>query len=204
MRKHFLIASFSASLAPAPHLASLDPRRTAPFLFDTNKPHKIIILMSALLKTKEKQSSIRYKFALGSIGNLASALRFWVGVLQHRSIQIKCAQARLPMLPNPPRPRFSHRPRFMYSAGPMLDLGYVREHLDVIEKMARDRGLALDLAPFRQLDTDRRVAITSAERLKAERNKASEEIARMKKCGEDASSLLALMKQVSDQIKRDD
>jgi len=86
----------------------------------------------------------------------------------------------------------------------MLDLGYVREHLDVIEKMARDRGLALDLAPFRQLDTDRRVVITSAERLKAERNKASEEIARMKKSGEDASSLLALMKQVSDQIKRDD
>ncbi|MGD0425083.1 MAG: serine--tRNA ligase [Candidatus Acidiferrales bacterium] len=86
----------------------------------------------------------------------------------------------------------------------MLDLGYVREHLDVIERMARDRGATLDLAPFRALDTDRRMVITSAERLKAERNKASEEIARMKKCGEDASALLALMKQVSDKIKRDD
>jgi len=92
----------------------------------------------------------------------------------------------------------------MYSAGPMLDLGYVREHLDVIEKMARDRGATLDLAPFRSIDTDRRMVITSAERLKAERNKASEEIARMKKCGEDCTALLALMKQVSDQIKRDD
>ena len=101
-------------------------------------------------------------------------------------------------------PRFSLPPRFMYSAGPMLDLGYVREHLDVIEKMARDRGLALDLAPFRALDTDRRMVITSAERLKAERNKASEEIARMKKSGEDATSLLASMKQVSDEIKHDD
>ena len=86
----------------------------------------------------------------------------------------------------------------------MLDLGYVREHLDVIEKMARERGATLDLAPFRALDTDRRMVITSAERLKAERNKASEEIARMKKRGEDATALLALMKQVSDQIKRDD
>ncbi len=86
----------------------------------------------------------------------------------------------------------------------MLDLGYVREHLDVIEKMARERGATLDLAPFRQLDTNRRMVITSAERLKAERNKASEEIARMKKCGEDCTALLALMKQVSDQIKRDD
>jgi len=30
----------------------------------------------------------------------------------------------------------------------MLDLGYVREHLDVIEKMARERGVTLDLRRF--------------------------------------------------------
>ena len=46
----------------------------------------------------------------------------------------------------------------------MLDLGYVREHLDAIEKMARDRGVALDLAPFREIDTERRQMITSTER----------------------------------------
>ena len=86
----------------------------------------------------------------------------------------------------------------------MLDLGYVREHLDAIEKMARDRGITLDLAPFREIDTERRQLITSAERLKAERNRASEEIARMKRAGEDASSILALMKEVSDRLKRDD
>src|SRR5580658_1601382 len=34
------------------------------FLFDTNKAHKIIILVRALLKTKEKRFSIQYKFAL--------------------------------------------------------------------------------------------------------------------------------------------
>src|SRR3984885_11094339 len=52
----------------------------------------------------------------------------------------------------------SHSPlatAFRYSAEPMLDLGYVREHLDVIEKMARDRGVALDLAAFRELDAER-------------------------------------------------
>src|SRR5580693_7105046 len=92
----------------------------------------------------------------------------------------------------------------MYSASPMLDLGYVRDHLDVIEKMGRDRGIALDLEPFRALDRERRALITSAERLKAERNRASEEIARKKKAGEDASEILALMKEVSDRIKRDD
>jgi seryl-tRNA synthetase len=92
----------------------------------------------------------------------------------------------------------------MYSCPLMLDLGYVREHLDVIEKMARDRGVALDLAPFRKLDTERRQLITSTERLKGERNKASDEIARLKKSGQDASAILARMKEVSEKIKRDD
>jgi seryl-tRNA synthetase len=86
----------------------------------------------------------------------------------------------------------------------MLDLGYVREHLNAIEKMARDRGIALDLAPFREIDTERRRLITSAEGLKAERNKASDEIAKLKKAGQDASAILARMKEVSEEIKRDD
>jgi seryl-tRNA synthetase len=86
----------------------------------------------------------------------------------------------------------------------MLDLGYVREHLDAIEKMARDRGIALDLAPFRELDTDRRKIITSTERRKADRNKASDEIVRLKKSGGDASAILAQMKILSEELKRDD
>src|SRR5271154_7027519 len=92
----------------------------------------------------------------------------------------------------------------MYSAGPMLDLGYVRDHLDAIEKMAQDRGGKLDLAPFREIDTERRQLIFSTEKLKAERNKASDEIPRMKKAGEDATALLAHMKVVSDTIKSND
>jgi hypothetical protein len=40
------------------------------FLFDTNNANKIIILVRALLKTKEKQFSIRYKFASRHIANL--------------------------------------------------------------------------------------------------------------------------------------
>lgn len=86
----------------------------------------------------------------------------------------------------------------------MLDLGYVREHLDAIEKMAGDRGITIDLAAFREIDTERRALITSNERLKAERNKASEEIARLKKSGQDAVEILARMKEVSEEIKRGD
>jgi seryl-tRNA synthetase len=86
----------------------------------------------------------------------------------------------------------------------MLDLGYVRDHRDAIEKMGRDRGITLDLAPFFAVDNERRQLITSAERLKAERNKASHQIARLKSSGEDASMILTRMKDVAEQIKGHD
>ncbi len=86
----------------------------------------------------------------------------------------------------------------------MLDLGFVREHLDVVEQMARNRGITLDLDEFRAIDAERRQLITAAERLKAGRNKASDEIAKRKRAGEDASALVAEMKRVSDEIKKDD
>ncbi|HTS12085.1 MAG TPA: serine--tRNA ligase [Candidatus Limnocylindrales bacterium] len=86
----------------------------------------------------------------------------------------------------------------------MLDLGYVREHLDAIEKMARDRGATVDLAAFREIDGERRKLIASTEALKAERNKASDEIARLKKAGGDASAILGRMKAVSEEVKQND
>jgi len=67
--------------------------------------------------------------------------------------------------------------------------------------MAAHRGVVIDFGSFRAIDQERRERITAAERLKAQRNKASEEIPRGKKAGEDVSSLLAEMKQVSEEIK---
>jgi seryl-tRNA synthetase len=86
----------------------------------------------------------------------------------------------------------------------MHELGYFREHLEEFKRMAENRGITIDFDGFRALDQERRERITAAERLKAERNKASEEIARRKKAGEDASALLAEMKRVSDEIKQAD
>jgi seryl-tRNA synthetase len=83
----------------------------------------------------------------------------------------------------------------------MHDLGYFREHLEEFEQMAANRGVAIDFDSFRAIDQERRERITAAERLKAQRNKASEEIPRRKKAGEDVSALLAEMKQVSEEIK---
>src|SRR2546422_7829622 len=86
----------------------------------------------------------------------------------------------------------------------MHDLNFFRDHLELFEQMARHRGITLDLEGFRALDRERRELITAAERLKAERNKASEEIARRKKSGQDAAGLIAEMKRVSEEIKQYD
>ncbi|MGB9070081.1 MAG: serine--tRNA ligase [Candidatus Acidiferrales bacterium] len=94
----------------------------------------------------------------------------------------------------------------------MHDLGFVREHMDLIEKMARDRGITLDLEPFKELDADRRKIITSTERMKAERNKANESIAQLKRPSPGAPegqddmlpAMFAKLKEASDEIKRND
>src|SRR6202795_5151157 len=65
---------------------------------------------------------------------------------------------------------------FRYSRLLMFDLGYVREHLDVIEQMTRDRGITLDLAPFRDIDKKRRDLIQIVEGFKSKRNKTSHAI----------------------------
>ncbi|HKD15693.1 MAG TPA: serine--tRNA ligase [Candidatus Angelobacter sp.] len=72
----------------------------------------------------------------------------------------------------------------------MLDLNYVRENLPRIEEMLGHRGLdpAQVLGDFRNIDERRRNLITRAETLKAQRNRASEEIARLKKSGQDATA----------------
>ncbi len=72
----------------------------------------------------------------------------------------------------------------------MLDLAYVRENLPQVEEMLRRRGMdpAQVLSSFRQVDEKRRTLITQSETLKAQRNRASEEIAKLKKAGQDATT----------------
>jgi seryl-tRNA synthetase len=83
----------------------------------------------------------------------------------------------------------------------MHDLNYFRDHLDIFAEMAKKRSMTLDLDSFRVLDKERRELITINERCKAQRNKASEEIARLKKNKQSADALISEMKQASDQIK---
>jgi seryl-tRNA synthetase len=86
----------------------------------------------------------------------------------------------------------------------MHDLNYFRDHLDVFQDMAKKRGITLDMDAFRALDKERRELITANEQRKARRNKASEEIARLKKEKQNAEALIAEMKQLSELIKESD
>jgi seryl-tRNA synthetase len=85
----------------------------------------------------------------------------------------------------------------------MLDLNFVRDNLPLVEEKLRQRGMkpAEVLKNFAQVDAQRRQAITSAETMQAQRNRASEEIAKLKKSGQDASLLIAETKALREQVE---
>ena len=75
----------------------------------------------------------------------------------------------------------------------MLDLGFVRDHLPLVEEKLRQRGMnpAAVLKDFHAIDVERRAAITEAETLKAQRNKAGRKKSpRLKKDKQDATALI--------------
>src|SRR5205809_761478 len=85
----------------------------------------------------------------------------------------------------------------------MLELSFVRDHLAKVEQMLRSRGMNPDvvLKDFREVDGQRLQAISAAETLKAHRNRLSQEIAGMKKSGQDAAQLMADTKDMRVQIQ---
>src|SRR5271170_4929615 len=85
----------------------------------------------------------------------------------------------------------------------MLDLNFVRDNLALVEEKLRQRGMnpAEVLKDFRTFDAERRQAITASETLQAQRNRASEEIAKLKKSGQDASAQIKETKELREQIQ---
>jgi seryl-tRNA synthetase len=85
----------------------------------------------------------------------------------------------------------------------MLDLNFVRENLALVEEKLRQRGMNPGelLKDFRAIDSERRQSITAVETLKARRNQASEEVAKLKKGGQDTSVLIQETKDVREKIQ---
>ena len=83
----------------------------------------------------------------------------------------------------------------------MLDLKFMRENKEQVEKWLKQRGSDLTLDEFTKLDEERREILGEVEALKNKRNNESAEIARLKKVKEDASELIKAMGEVSAKIK---
>jgi seryl-tRNA synthetase len=83
----------------------------------------------------------------------------------------------------------------------MLDVKFVRENIELVRQMLKNRWSDLNLTPLLELDETRRRVLVEVEEKKHRRNVASEEISKLKKEGKDASSLVGEMKELSQEIK---
>jgi seryl-tRNA synthetase len=84
----------------------------------------------------------------------------------------------------------------------MLDIGFVRNNLSLVEEKLRARGAdptAL-LGDFHSLDARRRAAITQAEQFKARRNELSQQVGALKKAGQDATAVMEETRALKDQL----
>jgi seryl-tRNA synthetase len=82
----------------------------------------------------------------------------------------------------------------------MLDIKYIRENPDRVKKACADKNDKADIDLLLGLDAKRRTLTTEAEALRARQNQASEEIARLKKSGGDASGAIDEMKTVARKV----
>jgi len=84
----------------------------------------------------------------------------------------------------------------------MIDLKVIRETPDVLKQcLAARRNASVDVASILAADETRRKLQHEMDQLRAEQNKASQEIGKLKKAEQDASALLAAMQGVADRIK---
>jgi len=85
----------------------------------------------------------------------------------------------------------------------MLDIRYIRENLDEAERRLATRGGTACLDGFRELDEERRRLLYGNETLKAERNRVSDEIGKVKDKSQVQDQILQ-MRAVSQKIKEQD
>ncbi len=86
----------------------------------------------------------------------------------------------------------------------MLDINLIRQNPELVRERLAKKGFEADFTEFIAIDGERRKLIQETELLKAEKNKASAEIPRLKKEGLDTTEIMARMKQGSDQTRQID
>jgi seryl-tRNA synthetase len=83
----------------------------------------------------------------------------------------------------------------------MLDLKFAISNLDVIKNMLAERGQKADLSALEVLNDKRKGLQQEFDALRAEQNKVSAEVARLKKEKKDASEVIASMQKAAARVK---
>ncbi|MBP8626901.1 MAG: serine--tRNA ligase [Syntrophorhabdales bacterium] len=82
----------------------------------------------------------------------------------------------------------------------MLDVKIIRERTGLLYEALKKRGVSFDVETLLKLDEKRRELIRETERLKNEKNILSDNIARLKKTGEDTKTLIEHLKDTGKRI----
>ncbi|HET6329727.1 MAG TPA: serine--tRNA ligase [Holophagaceae bacterium] len=83
----------------------------------------------------------------------------------------------------------------------MLDPQRLRTDLDAVVARLSERGFAFDRETYGRLESERRHVIQEAEALKAERNRVSDEVAKLKREKQDATHLIDQQRAVGEKLK---
>ncbi len=84
----------------------------------------------------------------------------------------------------------------------MLEIKYIRQNIQEIKTSLIHRGDSTDLETFQKSDEKRRSILLETEELRHRKNMVSDQIAQMKKKGEDAGGFVVEMREVSNKIKQ--
>ena len=84
----------------------------------------------------------------------------------------------------------------------MLEIKLVRENLELVKTAMQNRGTAFDWEAFQVQDTRRKTILFELEELRRQRNSVSDQVAQMKRNGENADAVIEKMRDVSTTIKR--
>ncbi len=83
----------------------------------------------------------------------------------------------------------------------MLEIKFVRQNLETVQKALQKRGGKADWASFTEADEQRKAVLGEIEELRHKRNVVSDEIATLKKSGQNADDMVQEMRNVGDRIK---
>jgi len=82
----------------------------------------------------------------------------------------------------------------------MLDARFVRDNVEVVKKALEERNSKLDLSMFIEAEDARRKILAELEDLRAQRNKANDQISALLKEKKDAKEIISSMKAISQRI----